>query len=75
VSLPRIPSLGVNRERIEKDDMTYAMLGIAAVVALMLGVALWRYRRSVMRKREIRWLDEHHVLDRLRKHLEPSVEK
>jgi heme/copper-type cytochrome/quinol oxidase subunit 2 len=55
--------------------MTYAMLGIAAVVALMLGVALWRYRRSVMRKREIRWLDEHHVLDRLRKHLDPSVEK
>jgi C4-dicarboxylate-specific signal transduction histidine kinase len=75
VSLPRIPSLGAGRERIEKDDMTYAMLGIAAVVALMLGVALWRYRRSVMRKREIRWLDEHHVLDRLRKHLEPSVEK
>ncbi|BDC43769.1 hypothetical protein PTKU15_70660 [Paraburkholderia terrae] len=36
--------------------MTYAMLGIAAIVALMFGVALWRYRRSVIRKREIRWL-------------------
>jgi len=69
ISLPRNPSPDVNREQIEKDDMTYPMWGIAVGLALMFGVSLRRYRRSLQRKQEIRWLDEHHVLDRLRRHL------
>jgi hypothetical protein len=52
---------------IQKDDMTYAMWGIVIAMALMFGVSLRGYRRSLARRREIRWLDEHHVLDRLRK--------
>jgi hypothetical protein len=62
-------SPAVKPEQIEKDDMTYAMWGIAIALALMFGVSLRRYRRSLLRKRDIRWLDEHHVLDRLRKQL------
>jgi len=58
-----------------KDDMTYAMWGIAIGLALMFGVSLQRYRRSLMRKREIRWMGENHVLDRLRKQLGLSLEK
>jgi hypothetical protein len=33
----------------------------------MFGASLLRYRRNLMRRREIRWLEDHHVLDRLRK--------
>lgn len=55
-----------------KDDMTHSMWGIAVGLALMFGAALRRYRRSALRKRDIRWLDEHHILDRLRKQLELS---
>jgi hypothetical protein len=51
------------------------MWGIAVGLALMIGVSLRRYRRSLLRKQEIRWLGEHHVLDRLRKHLGLSLEK
>jgi hypothetical protein len=46
------------------------MWGIAIGLALMFGAALLRYRSNVLRKRHIRWLDEHHLLDRLRKQLE-----
>lgn len=60
---------GCKREQIEKDDMTYAMWGIAIGLALMFGVSLRRYRSSLLRKREIRWMDEHHLLDRLREQL------
>jgi hypothetical protein len=47
--------------------MTYAMWGIVIGFALMFGASLRLYSHSLQRKREIRWLDEHHVLDRLRK--------
>ncbi|MGF6782532.1 hypothetical protein [Paraburkholderia sp. GAS334] len=66
-SLPRSLSPGVNREQTEKDDMTYAMWGILIGMVLMSGASLQRYRHSRQRKREIQWLDERHVLDRLRK--------
>jgi len=65
----------VKREQIEKDDMTYAMWGIAVGLALMFGVSLRRYRRGLLRKREIRWMDEHHLLDRLREQLGWSLQK
>ncbi|KAA0999982.1 hypothetical protein FVF58_41005 [Paraburkholderia panacisoli] len=58
-----------------KDDMTHSMWGIALGLALMFGAALRRYRRNVLRKRDIRWLDEHHILDRLRTQLELSPRK
>jgi hypothetical protein len=58
-----------------KDDMTHSMWGIAVGLALMVGAALRRYRRNALRKRDIRWLDEHHILDRLRKQLELSPRK
>ena len=47
--------------------MTYATWDIVIGLALMFGASLRRYGRSLLRKREVRWLDEHHVLDRLRK--------
>jgi hypothetical protein len=47
--------------------MTYAMWGILIGLGLMFAASLRQYRHSVLRKREVRWLDEHHVLDRLRK--------
>jgi hypothetical protein len=59
----------------EKDDMTYSMWGIAIGLTLMLGVSMWRYRRSVLYKREIRWMDEHHELDRLREQLGLPLQK
>jgi hypothetical protein len=43
------------------------MWGIAIGLMLMFGASLRRYRHSRLRAREIRWFDEHHVLDRLRK--------
>jgi hypothetical protein len=55
--------------------MTHSMWGIAVGLALMFGAALRRYRRNALRKRDIRWLDEHHILDRLRKQLELSPRK
>lgn len=55
--------------------MTYAMWGIAVGLALIFGVSLRRYRRSLLRKREIRWMDEHHLLDRLREQLGWSLPK
>jgi hypothetical protein len=51
------------------------MWGIIVGLALMFGVSLWRYRRSVLYKREIRWMDEHHVLDRLRQQLGLPLQK
>jgi hypothetical protein len=45
------------------------MWGNAIGLALVFGSALRRYRGNALRKREIRWLDEHHVLDRLRNQL------
>jgi hypothetical protein len=67
ISLPCNLSPRVNREQIEKDDMTYAMWGILIGLGLMFAASLRQHRHSVLRKREVRWLDEHHVLDRLRK--------
>ncbi|MBT2792725.1 hypothetical protein [Paraburkholderia strydomiana] len=55
--------------------MTHAMWGISVGLALMFGVSLRPYRRSLLRKREIRWMAEHHVLDRLRKQLGLSRQK
>ncbi|MFL9979082.1 hypothetical protein [Paraburkholderia graminis] len=55
--------------------MTYAMWGIAIGLALMFGVSLQRYRSSLLRKREIRWMDEHHLLDRLREQLGWTLRK
>ena len=54
------------------DSTLHRYRGIAVGLALMFGAALRRYRRSALRKRDIRWLDEHHILDRLRKQLELS---
>jgi hypothetical protein len=51
------------------------MWGIVIGLALMFGVSLQRYRRSLLRKREIRWMGENHVLDRLRKELGLSLQK
>jgi hypothetical protein len=47
--------------------MTHARWGIVIGLALLFGASLRRYRHSLQRKRETRWLDEHHVLERLRK--------
>ena len=58
-----------------KDNMTHSMWGIVVGLALMFAAALRRYRRDILRKREIRWLDEHHILDGLRKQLEPQPRK
>jgi hypothetical protein len=49
--------------------MTYAMWGIVTAMALMFTISLYRYRQSLVRRQEIRWMDEHHMLDRLRKRL------
>ncbi|MFL9965855.1 hypothetical protein PQR02_33530 [Paraburkholderia sediminicola] len=51
------------------------MWGIAVGLALMFGAALRGYRRNALHKRDIRWLDEHHILDRLRKQLELTPRK
>jgi hypothetical protein len=51
------------------------MWGIVVGLALMFGVSLRQYRRSILRKREIRWLDEHHVLDGLRTQLGLPIRK
>jgi len=75
ISLSRNLLPGVNREQIEKDDMTYAMWGIVIGLTLMFGASLRRYRHSLLRKREIRWLDEHHVLDRLRERYRSQSQK
>lgn len=55
--------------------MTYAMWGILIAMVLMSGASLRRYRHGLQRRREIQWLDEHHVLDRLRKQLGLSLQK
>ena len=55
--------------------MTHSMWGIAVGLALMFGAALRRYRRYALRKRDIRWLDEHHILEGLRKQLELQPRK
>jgi type II secretory pathway component PulF len=53
---------------IQKDDMTYEMgWGIVIGLALIFGAWLRWYRHRLLRKQEIRWLDKHHVLDKLRK--------
>ena len=49
--------------------MTYAMWGISTAMALMFAIAFYWHRQSLVRKQEIRWLGEHHVLDRLRERL------
>jgi hypothetical protein len=50
--------------------MTYAMWGILTGMTLMVTVSLYRYRQSLVRKQEIRWLSDHHVIDRLRARLD-----
>lgn len=50
--------------------MTHSMWGTEVGLALMFGAALRRYRRDTLRKRDIRWLDEHHMLDGLCQQLE-----
>ncbi|CAB3765094.1 hypothetical protein LMG29739_04511 [Paraburkholderia solisilvae] len=49
--------------------MTYAMWGILTAMMLIFSVSFHRYRKSVARKQEIRWLSEHHAIDRLRDRL------
>jgi hypothetical protein len=46
--------------------MTYMTWGILAGMTLTFLLSLYRYRQSVARKQESRWLIEHHVIDRLR---------
>ena len=46
--------------------MTYAMWDILTGMTLIFLVSFYRYRRNVARKQEIRWLNEHHMIDRLR---------
>lgn len=46
--------------------MTYTTWGILTGMTLTFFLALYRYRQSVARKQEIRWLSKHHVIDRLR---------
>ena len=75
ISLSRNLLPGVNREQIEKDDMTYAMWGIVIALALIFGVSLRRYRRSLLRERDLRWLVEHHVFDRLRERYRSQSQK
>lgn len=70
ISLSRSLSPDVTGEQTEKADMTYAMWGILIGMTLMFGASLQRYGRDLQRKREIHWLDEHHLLDRLRKQFE-----
>jgi hypothetical protein len=50
--------------------MTYAMYGVAGGMMLIFTISFYSYRKSRTRRKEIRWLDEHHVLDRLRARLE-----
>ncbi|MGF6758958.1 hypothetical protein [Paraburkholderia sp. GAS334] len=50
--------------------MTYAMYGVAGGMTLIFSISLYWYRKNLIRRQEIRWLDEHHVLDRLRARLE-----
>ncbi len=47
--------------------MAYAMWGIVIGRVLLFGAPLRRNRRSLRRKREARWLDERHVILKLRK--------
>jgi hypothetical protein len=69
-AIPRNLSADVKIEfRFEKDNMAYAMWGIVLGLMLLIGASLRRYRRRLLRKRETRWLDEHHVIERLRKQL------
>jgi hypothetical protein len=49
--------------------MTYAMWGILTGMTLIFSFSLYQYRKSVVRKQEIRWLTEHHVIDKLRDRL------
>jgi type II secretory pathway component PulF len=46
--------------------MTYAMWAILTGMAMMFIVSLYKYRQSLARAQETRWLSEHHVIDRLR---------
>lgn len=55
--------------------MTYAMWGILIAMTLIFGASFQRYMHSLQRKREVHWLDEHHVLDRLRKQFGSQVRK
>jgi hypothetical protein len=55
--------------------MTYAMWGIVIALALIFGVSLRRYRRSLLRERDLRWLIEHHVFDRLRERYRSQSQK
>ncbi len=47
--------------------MAYAMWGIVIGRALLVGSAAAAQSAQLRRKREARWLDERHVMDRLRK--------
>jgi hypothetical protein len=46
--------------------MTYAMWGILTGMTMIFAVSLYRHRQSIVLKQEVRWLSEHHVIDRLR---------
>jgi hypothetical protein len=46
--------------------MTYATWGILTGITLIFSFSLYRYRKSMRRQQEVRWLSEHHVIDRLR---------
>ena len=45
--------------------MTYSMWGILTGMTMMFAVSLYRYRQSLVRRAKIRWLYEHHMIDRL----------
>ncbi|SDH89361.1 hypothetical protein SAMN04487926_109131 [Paraburkholderia steynii] len=45
--------------------MTYSMWGILTGMTMMVAVSLYRYRQSLARRDRIRWLNEHHMIDRL----------
>jgi hypothetical protein len=49
--------------------MTYAMWGILVGMTMIFAVSLYWYRQGFVRRQEIRWLSEHHVIDRLRSKL------
>jgi hypothetical protein len=55
--------------------MTYTMWCILAGMALIFFLSLYRYRQSVARKHESRWLSKHHVIDRLRNRLRRDLGK
>lgn len=53
----------------QRKNVTYSMWGILTGMTMMFAVSLYRYRQSLARREKIRWLNEHHMIDRLRTRL------